>query len=177
MQNTISFREVVFEDDVDLLHKWHRQQHVVPFWRLNISRDDYERHLTAFLQDEHQTLYMGALDGIPMSYWEAYWAKDDIIADYYDVEDGDQGIHLLIGPPSYLGKGLALPLLKAMVSFQFQHQNTKKVVAEPDIRNEKMIHVFERCGFERIKPIQLPDKEAMLMFCERDRFVLKGEKE
>ncbi len=39
-----------------------------------------------------------------MSYWESYWVKGDIIEDHYESERGDQGIHLLIGDPDYLGK-------------------------------------------------------------------------
>ena len=47
---------------------------------------------------------------------------------HYDNEPFDQGIHLLIGEKEYLGKGLALPLLKAMVCMQFAEPNTKKVI-------------------------------------------------
>lgn len=61
-----------------------------------------------------------------------------------------------------------------MTAFQFeQNKPTEKVVAEPDIRNEKMIHVFEKCGFERVKPVNLPDKTGLLMFCDRERFERK----
>lgn len=102
-----------------------------------------------------------------MSYWESYWVKGDIIEDYYESEEGDQGIHLLIGDPDYLGKGLALPFLRAMVKFQLLTSTTNKVMAEPDIRNAKMIHLFEKCGFTPIKEIELPDKTALLMSCTR----------
>lgn len=80
-------------------------------------------------------------------------------------------MHLLIGPPEYLGRGLALPLLRAMTAFQFSYPNTRRIVAEPDVRNERMIHVFERCGYERQKKIDLPDKRAALMFCYKNRFL------
>ena len=58
-----------------------------------------------------------------------------------------------------------------MTAFQFQHPETLKVVAEPDSRNQKMIHVFKRCGFELQKEIDLPGKRAALMFCDRQRFI------
>jgi RimJ/RimL family protein N-acetyltransferase len=44
------------------------------------------------------------------------------------------------------------------------------VIAEPDIRNHKMIHVFEKCGFEKVQSIELPDKTGMLMYCYRENF-------
>lgn len=166
----IVFRLVEFETDVNRLYEWMHQPHVIPFWKLNISVEQYRDHLQKFLADHHQTLFIGELDGLPMSYWEAYWVKGDILANYYDYQEADQGIHLLIGPTTFLGKGYALTLLRLLVNHLFQHQETKKVVAEPDIRNKKMIHVFEKCGFVMQKEIQLPDKRAALMFCERESF-------
>ena len=47
------------------------------------------------------------------------------------------------------------------------------MIAEPDIRNQKMIHVFEKCGFVFQREILLPDKSAALMFCERQHFMEK----
>jgi acetyl CoA:N6-hydroxylysine acetyl transferase len=167
----IAFRPVTMEQDLERLHGWQRQEHVVPFWNLAIPLDVYRKHLEKFLADAHQTLYIGLLDGVPMSYWESYWATDDIIGQYYEAHPADQGIHLLIGPPDYLGKGYALPLLRAMTAFQFNHSDTEKIVAEPDIRNDKMIHVFKRCGFEFEKEIDLPDKRAALLFCRRGKFM------
>nr|WP_107727577.1 GNAT family N-acetyltransferase [Desmospora activa] len=170
----IAFRPVELERDLERLHQWMHQFHVIPFWDLNIPLDRYRKHLQTFLADTHQSLHIGSLDGVPMSYWETYWAKDDILGKYYDVHPDDQGIHLLIGPPSYLGKGYALPLLQTMTAWLFEHQETQKVVAEPDIRNDKMIHLFTKCGFRFQQEIQLPDKRAALMFCYRDTFVGSG---
>jgi acetyl CoA:N6-hydroxylysine acetyl transferase len=170
IEGEILFRKVLLDEDLHLLHEWHHQPHVIPFWKQNFLLPEYRNHLNKLLSDRHQTLYIGYLHGKPMSYWESYWAKEDILASYYDAKINDQGIHLLVGPKSYLGKGLALPLLRAMTAFQFQHQSTEKVVAEPDIRNEKMIHIFEKCGFLPQKEIDLPDKKGLLMFCERETF-------
>lgn len=170
VNQTISFVKVEMERDAETLHKWHQEQHVSPFWNLNIPYEKYWTHLEGFLADTHQTLFLGLMDGVPMSYWEAYWVNGDVVESCYDPHPEDRGIHLLIGESDYLGKGYALPLLRAMVHFQFLHQGTEKVIAEPDIRNKKMIHIFERCGFEKIKPIELPDKTGMLMFCEREQF-------
>lgn len=170
IKRSLSFSKVEFERDAALLHRWQQQPYVVPYWKLNISFEDYKKHLKKFLDDEHQTLYLGLIDGVPMSYWEAYWVRGDVIENAYDPHPEDQGIHLLIGEEAFLGKGYALPLLRAIVNFQFLHQETEKVIAEPDIRNEKMIHVFEKCGFEKVKPIELPDKTGMLMYCHREAF-------
>ncbi|WP_199249189.1 GNAT family N-acetyltransferase [[Phormidium] sp. ETS-05] len=167
----IAFRPVQLEADLRLIHRWMNQEHVIPFWNLALDLDKMRLHLEKALADQHQTLYIGYLDDVPMSYWESYWAKDDILGTKYPVHPEDQGIHLLIGEPDFLGKGYALPLLRAMTAFQFQSASTTKIVTEPDSRNQKMIHVFERCGFEVQGEIELPDKRGTLMFCDRLRFM------
>jgi acetyl CoA:N6-hydroxylysine acetyl transferase len=166
----ISFRPATIEEDLERVHAWMNEPHVIPFWQMAWPVEKIERYLRDLLDDPHVTPYIGLLDGEPMSYWEAYRAADDVVATCYPAERDDQGVHLLIGPPEFVGKGYALPLLRAMVSFQFRHDATRRVVAEPDIRNERMIHVFERCAFEFQREIDLPDKRAALMFCHRESF-------
>ncbi|MGY1422638.1 GNAT family N-acetyltransferase [Bacillus cereus] len=170
MDKNISFRPATMKDDFERLYIWMNNKHVIPFWKLNMPKLLYRNHFDLALKDTHQTLYIGYLDDTPMSYWESYYVKGDIMGKYYDYDEHDQGIHLLIGPEQYLGKGYALPVLKAMITFQFQNKNTKKIIAEPDINNKKMIHIFERCGFKSIKSVELPDKTGLLMFCDRNEF-------
>ncbi|MCD1258407.1 acetyltransferase [Paenibacillus athensensis] len=164
---TIAFRPVSLEDDFERLYAWHQEPHVIPYWKLNISREKYREHLEAFLADQHQTLYIGCLDGEPMSYFEAYWAKDDLLGRYYEADAHDQGVHLLIGPPEFLGRGLALPLLQALTRFLLLHEPTARIVAEPDVRNAKMRHIFRKCGFDFVQEVVLPDKTAALMIGQR----------
>ncbi len=165
----VSFRGVT-ESDAPLLHGWMHEPHVIPYWQMDIPFEDYRNHLEHALADDHQKLLIGTINGRPISYWETYWVKDDLIGNYYDFNAYDQGIHLLIGNKDYLGKGYIYPLLMTMLHHQFQASKTKKVIAEPDIQNEKMIHVFERCGFSRMKEIDLPDKRGLLMACSRKSF-------
>ncbi|MEM1506039.1 GNAT family N-acetyltransferase [Domibacillus sp. 8LH] len=170
IQKTISFRHVSMEEDVERLHLWMHEKHVIPFWNLNISFENYTAHLQRFLQDDHQTLLIGELGGVPMSYWESYWVKDDIIGTRYPFGEYDQGIHLLIGPKEFLGKGFIYPMLLTILYKKFQVVETNQIIAEPDIRNEKMIHVFKKCGFQPVKEVELPDKTGLLMICERKVF-------
>jgi acetyl CoA:N6-hydroxylysine acetyl transferase len=170
LKKDIKFREVKMQKDLNRLHEWMNNEHVIPYWKLNISLDLYKEHLENALNDNHQKLYIGYIKETPMSYWERYWVNGDIIRDYYKYDKWDQGIHLLIGPKEFISKGYSVPLLLEMLRLQFTEKKTKKIVAEPDIRNEKMIHVFKKCGFQPVKNIILPDKEALLMFCERNRF-------
>jgi len=125
-----SFRALDPDADLDLVHGWMHQPHVVPFWRLDLDRADLAAYLHRAADDDHQLV--------------------------------------LIGPPERTGRGLGRQLLGAVVAWQFAREPaTRRVVAEPDARNHRMIHVFERCGFRRAGELELPDKQAALMLRER----------
>jgi acetyl CoA:N6-hydroxylysine acetyl transferase len=164
-----SFRALDPDGDLDLVHGWMHQPHVIPFWRLDLDRADLARYLRQAADDDHQLVLIGSVDGEPLSYWECYWAARDPLARHYPAEPADQGVHLLVGPPERTGRGLGRQLLGAVVAWQFAREPaTRRVVAEPDARNHRMIHVFERCGFRRAGELKLPDKRAALMLRERD---------
>ncbi|WP_121820802.1 GNAT family N-acetyltransferase [Halostella salina] len=166
----IGFREVDLDRDLGRLHTWLNSEHVLPYWEQNDPLPVVRDTIAERAANEDQTLYIGSLDHTPMSYWESYWADRDRIGDYYDADPADRGIHLLIGPREYLGEGYGAPLVRAMVDFQFRHPETRRVVTEPDARNDRAIRVFEKCGFEAQREVDLPDKTGLLMFCDRERF-------
>lgn len=172
IEKTVSLRQASLERDLGRLHAWLGSEHVKPYWQLDLPLPAFRDRLAEKLADDHLTPYVGCLDHVPMSYWECYWAADDDVANHYDAEPADQGVHLLIGPEEYLGHGYALPLLRAVVAMQFRHSETDRVVAEPDARNERVVHVFEECGFESRKEFRFDEaeKDALLLVCERDRF-------
>ncbi|UVE52325.1 acetyltransferase (plasmid) [Haloferax larsenii] len=172
IDRTISLRQASVERDLGRLHQWLGSDHVKPYWQLDEPLPTFSETLREKLADDHLTPYVGCLDHVPMSYWECYWAADDAVSNYYDADPADQGVHLLIGPEEYLGHGYALPLMRAVVAMQFRHPETDRVIAEPDARNERVIHVFEQCGFEPRETFYFDeeDKEALLMVCDRDRF-------
>ncbi|ELZ85309.1 iron transport protein B [Haloferax gibbonsii ATCC 33959] len=170
IDRTVAFAEVDPTLDFDRLRAWFGSDHVKPYWQLDLPEAAFRAKLDSKLGDDHLTPYVGLLDHTPMSYWETYRAADDAVGERYDAEPEDRGVHLLIGPPEYLGHGYAVPLLRAITAFQFRATDAGRVVSEPDVRNEIAIRVFERCGYEPQGRIDLPDKEALLMHCERERF-------
>ncbi|QIO21370.1 GNAT family N-acetyltransferase [Haloarcula sp. JP-L23] len=172
IDRTISFRQAAMDRDLGRLHAWLSSDHVKPYWQLDLPLPAFRDRLAAKLDDDHLTPYVGCLDHVPMSYWECYWAAEDDVAAHYDADPADQGVHLLIGPEEYLGNGYARSLLRAVVAMQFRHSETERVVAEPDVRNDRVVHVFEQCGFEPRGEFHFEEaeKDALLLVCERDHF-------
>ncbi|WP_226021275.1 GNAT family N-acetyltransferase [Halomicrobium salinisoli] len=172
IDRTVSLRRASLERDLGRLHAWLGSEHVKPYWQLDLPLPAFRDRLAEKLADDHLTPYVGCLDHVPMSYWECYWAAEDDVANHYDADPSDQGVHLLIGPEEYLGRGYAAPLLRAVVAMQFRHPETDRVIAEPDARNERVLSVFEACGFERRREFRFDEaeKDALLLVCERERF-------
>lgn len=169
---TISFRLLEKERDLELLWRWMNQEHVVPQWKMAKPIGDIAAYIEANLADQHQDPYIGLIDGIPMSYWEAYWAKDDILGQYYQAEEKDRGWHMLVGEPAFFGQGIAPAIIRAFTRFLFLNDpETRRVVGEPSVEARRLLRYAPVCAFEEQGEIDLPDKRAKLMFCHRERFI------
>ncbi len=94
-----------------------------------------------------------------MSYWESYWAAEDVPRGPLRCEaDGPRNPPAHRRRRSFSGNGYAKPLLRAMTAFQFRHDETERVVTEPDVRNDDVIHVFERAASNPVREIAMDEK-------------------
>lgn len=152
--------------DTDTLRAWHNDPEVARFWEMAWPRDAIAGYLRQQLDSTHSTPYVGFLDGVAMSYWELYRADLDPLAGHYPARKGDAGVHLLLGPAGCRGQGIGPDLLRAVSSWQLE--TAERVVAEPDVRNERSVRAFERAGFRRVADIDLPDKRAALLIRARE---------
>lgn len=154
--------------DLDRLVEWMNDPEVDRYWELAGPAERTAAHLARQEAAGHSTSYVGELDGVPMSYWELYRADLDPLAQHYPARPYDGGVHLLLGPKSFRGKGLAADLLREVSEWMFAADaRTTRIVAEPDVCNERSIRAFTRAGFERTVDLELPDKQAALMVKER----------
>lgn len=168
---TVSFRLLDRERDTERLWRWMNRPHVVPQWRMAKPLDDILAYVDRNISDPHQDPYLGFIDDEPMSYWEAYWAKDDILGRYYAAEDKDRGWHMLVGEPAYFGRGYAPAIIREFTRFLFlMDPDTARVVGEPSVEARKLLRYAAVCAFEKAGEIDLPDKRAALMICRRAVF-------
>ncbi|MED1864368.1 GNAT family N-acetyltransferase [Fictibacillus nanhaiensis] len=176
-QDVFSFRPVEFERDVDTLFNWMHQSHIAPFWKLNLPIKEFTQWLNHSIESKQKDIYIGSYNDIPICYLIAYAVKDDPIKKYYSYHKDDLGMHLLIGPRSYLNKEDGLSIIRGMILFLFEHYGAQRIIGEPDVRNRIIIPILKGMGGEVKGTIQLPHKKATLIMGERELIMNKLDKD
>ena len=132
-EDVFSFRPLE-EKDVELLHDWMHQKHISPFWKLDLPMEELRSWVRKSVEAEHKDGYIGTYNGKPVCYLVAYAIEKDPIRDYYDYQNGDLGMHLLIGPRPLLNMDDGLSIVRAMIYFLFERYQAKRIIGEPEDR-------------------------------------------
>lgn len=167
----ISLRTVEIDVDLARFNRWQNSTRVANFWQETGSLEQHREYLDKLDVDPHALTLIGCFDDEPFAYFEAYWAKEDRIAPFYDVADYDRGIHMLVGEEHHRGPHKVASWLSALVHYLFlDDPRTQRVVAEPRADNGRMIgHMQNQC-FHCEKEFDFPHKRAALMILGRERF-------
>ncbi|WP_329378970.1 acetyltransferase [Streptomyces sp. NBC_01351] len=155
---TVTITPVDPAADSALIHSWVTEDRA-RFWGMGeASRElvqeiyeDVDRRTT------HHAFMIGR-DGEPVALFQTYDCAEDRVSECYEVQPGDVGVHLLIGPSQgAVEHGFTAGLLSAFTAYLFSDPATRRVVAEPDSRNTKAISRLERNGFVIGPEIELPE--------------------
>lgn len=102
-------------------------------------------------------------DGTVVGYVELYPVARDVLGRLVRHEDSDLGVHLALGAGAR-GRGIGPRLLTAVRErAEAVLPGCRRVLAEPDLRNEASAVAFRRAGFRSEGEVDLPDKRARLM--------------
>ena len=150
------------DGDLDTVHAWVTAPGT-GFWGLaELSRDEL-RDTYAFVDSlpTHHA-YLLRCDGEPVALLQVYDPADDPLGECYDVQPGDVGIHLLVG--ARVRPGSSGLLFGAIAAFVCEVPGARRIVAEPDVRNDRALARMTRTGFVAGPVIDLPHKRAQLAF-------------
>lgn len=87
----------------------------------------------------------------------------------YEVEPGDVGTHLLVAAAGGKARvGFTGALMGVLAAFLFADPGTRRIVVEPDARNEQAAARMRRTGFTLGPEIQIGEKRAQLAFLRRE---------
>jgi hypothetical protein len=166
--------------DAGVLHGWVSEERAA-FWGMNGLTVDQVAEIYAHMAtlDTHHAFLL-VKDGRPVALLQTYEPDADRVGECYDVESGDIGIHLLLAPagPGGARPGWTSALTGVVTSYVLLGLDRRRIVVDPDVRNEKAVARFLRQGFTAgavvvlpeidLPDVYLPEKKAQLAFLTRE---------
>ncbi|MFD7915412.1 GNAT family N-acetyltransferase [Streptomyces sp. NPDC059752] len=155
---TVAITPVDPAADSALIHSWVTQERA-RFWGMGEASRELVQEIYEDV-DRRTThhAFMVSRDGEQVALFQTYDCAEDRVSECYDVQPGDVGVHLLIGPTTGAAEhGFTGSLMTAFIAFVFSDDAARRVVVEPDARNAKAISLMERTGFVLGPQIVLPE--------------------
>ncbi|MFE2924903.1 GNAT family N-acetyltransferase [Streptomyces goshikiensis] len=155
---TVTIAPVDPAADAALIHGWVSQERA-RFWGMREANLELVQEIYEDL-DRRTThhAFIVSRDGEPVGLFQTYDCAEDRVSECYEVQPGDTGVHLLIRPAQGAAEhGFSAALMTAFMAFVWSDGRTRRVVAEPDARNEKAIARLERTGFVMDAEVELPE--------------------
>lgn len=111
--------------------------------------------------------FLGLAEGEPAFLVERYDPAGDPVGQVYDVQPGDIGMHVLVGPTQTPVPGFTRDVFATIMEWLFEDPAVERVVVEPDTDNTAVHALNAWAGFTVHEHVALPDKQALLSFCTR----------
>ncbi|GAB6983832.1 GNAT family N-acetyltransferase [Nocardioides pyridinolyticus] len=173
-QPRLTLEPLDLDRDAALLHEWVTHPRSV-FWQMQgSSLADVEREYRRIEQSPHHQAWLGRADGVPSFLAETYDPAHSELADLPELRDGDLGMHVLVAPPADPATpvhGFTRAVFGAVLDHCFAEPAVRRVVVEPDARNERIRALNRAFGFRELRTITLPTKVAMFSVRERDHLL------
>jgi RimJ/RimL family protein N-acetyltransferase len=139
---------------------------VEQWWHQAWEPERWAECISGFLEDP-DSLALTLTEGDRVTgYVEVYRVATDVLGRRISHTQTDLGMHLALGE-SVRGRGLGARLIsRVRESAQQILDGCGRLVAEPDLRNQRSHRAFAEAGFQAIGAVQLPVKTAWLMAAE-----------
>ncbi len=133
----------------ELIHKWLKQDYIRE-WIHGKGLQNTLAGLERFFEGPAPVQHWIAYDGtIPFAYLltsKVHKDADDEYAAWCQEEGEAITLDIFICDKNYMGKGLAVPLIRAFLVSEFPH--VSEVLIDPEVSNERAVHVYQKAGFE-----------------------------
>ncbi|MET8402831.1 GNAT family N-acetyltransferase [Streptomyces sp900116325] len=156
--------------DVELVHRWVTHPKA-SFWLMGGARlEDVEREYMAISAHPHHDAFIGLHNGEPAFLMERYDPTEVELKGLYEAEPGDIGMHFLVAPTDTPLHGFTRAVITAVMETLFADPSVRRVVVEPDVSNSAVHALNKAVGFEVLREIAKPEKNALLSACTREQF-------
>ena len=152
-----------------MIHAWVSEPRA-RFWGMTGWTSEQVREVYEYLRaSPTHHAWLLELDGTPMGIFQSYEPHADPVGGTYRVEPGDLGVHVLLAPVRTRRPGLTAALGRLIIA-QLTRRGTRRIVAEPDVSNDRAVARLIATGFELGPTIRLPGKTGQLAFLRLDGF-------
>jgi RimJ/RimL family protein N-acetyltransferase len=166
----LRMRPLVLDHDLDLLHAWVTHPRSV-FWEMQgASRDDVAAEYAEICASAHHDAFLGLEGGQPQFLVERYDPRHSPLAELPEIEEGDVGMHVLVAPTDEPRHGFTRAVMRLVMRFCLADPAVRRVVVEPDARNEAIAALNKAAGFVVLRQVELPTKTAALSVATRESF-------
>ncbi|MDT0186786.1 GNAT family N-acetyltransferase [Microbacterium sp. ARD31] len=156
--------------DLALLHAWVTHPRSV-FWGMQDATPEHVHEEYARIADDpHHDALLGRADGDPAFLMERYDPAHSPLAGLPELRPGDVGMHVLVAPTDRPVHGFTAAVVRRVMQECFADPAVRRVVVEPDVRNDRIAALNAAAGFLVARTVDLPDKTAALSFCSRAAF-------
>ncbi|QCI99639.1 GNAT family N-acetyltransferase [Agrobacterium larrymoorei] len=158
-------------DDLPNIHRWMNDPRVNEFWNEAGDMEKHRQYLDIMFADPHILPLIGRFNGKAFSYFEIYWAKEDVVGTFCDAANYDRGCHVIVGEEEYRGQRWFTAWLPSLIHYAFlDDPRTEHLLQEPSVLHHRQLRNLQRSGFSHLKSVDLPTKRAAIMSISRDRF-------
>ncbi|WGP10256.1 GNAT family N-acetyltransferase [Streptomyces sp. SH5] len=156
--------------DAELVHGWVTHPKAA-FWLMGDAElADVEREYRSIAAHPHHDAFIGLHDGEAAFLIERYDPTEVELKGLYEAEPGDVGMHFLVAPTDTPVHGFTRAVITAVMDFLFADPSVRRVVVEPDVTNSAVQALNKAVGFEVLREIAKPEKDALLSACTREQF-------
>ena len=152
MPPTFAFRRADRSDD-DLIGTWFHAPHVGEYWgEASTNVRDFRDAMTG--RSDLFNYWIGQIDGVAFCLLittNAAVGSPEHLAPFVPDTGEAWTLDVLIGVPEYVGRGLAAPMLESFLRHVLiQKPTLRTVLIDPEARNSRAIHVYEKAGFQKV---------------------------
>lgn len=151
--------------DAAMLVSWFTRPHLAETWeQQGWTAQRWQADSGHRLSRDYSRPLIVSRDGTDVAYIELYRPARDEIARLYPADPHDMGLHVATADPELIGRGVMSGFMADLAGVLFDTEpRCRRVVLEPDARNERMRRALLRRGWTDVGEFDVrPDRRIAL---------------
>lgn len=167
----ISFKSLDIDKELPSIHLWVNKQYTARFWQMDGPYGPFKNVYQKIVAHPNAHSFTGHYNGKMVCQFDVYMLGVDELSYHLPDESNYCGFHLLMSPNDKPIRGLTVAVINSFLHYYFSFAEGEKMYAEPDIENEKSIHLLQQCGFQFLETLKMSYKTAHLYCLTRQHFL------